>query len=100
MDDVQGRSDEHEGELKRFGDTNEECRNRSGQQDTVSGLLAAGLSGYVHGQCCAREAEHHDREEACHEYAGLTKYTGTGKEVVEVVDACNVEPEHGVQCVV
>ncbi len=30
----------------------------------------------------------------------ITKYTGTGKEVVEVVDACNVEPEHGVQCVV
>ena len=54
----------------------------------------------IHCQGCARQTEHHYREETGHVHTGDTRSTCAAPEVCNIVDTSNIKPEHRVQSVV
>jgi hypothetical protein len=70
------------------------------EQDAGGDLLPSGFRRDVHRERGTGEPEHHDREEARGVHASLTEHAFAAQEVVDVVDAGHIEPEHGVERVV
>ena len=121
---VQQRCEEHEGEFQRLGDTGEKGGYGCSHHQRAYCFATFRLCTQVDGQCCAGQAEHHDWKEtrlvlANHAddftggavpYAraaervsgGSSGVDGDGAllEFANIVNAHDIEPEHGVQCVV
>ena len=64
VDDVKHRRDEHKGELQRLGNAGEEGREGRGQHDAADFNAVFRSRAVIDRQRRARQAEHHDREEA------------------------------------
>jgi hypothetical protein len=68
-------------------------------QQTSCHLTLFVLGGAIHGQRCAGQTEHHDREEACHILSRDTHDTafGNAPEFRKVRNVGGVKPEHCIQ---
>ncbi len=107
VDHVQYRGNEHEGEFQRLGDTGEEGRECARHHDTQHFCFVLWTRAVVDSQRSTRQTEHHNREEARLVTTGDTNNRFTcfdglcaAEEVRDIVNTCNVKPEHGVQRVV
>ena len=64
VNDVERERHEHEGELQRFSDTGQECRQPSRREDAEGDLALASIGNMDHRQRGRRQAEHQDRIKA------------------------------------
>ncbi len=100
MHKVQPGREEHERKFNRLRHAGDEGSDGRREQKARGALFVLRLGSRVHREAGARQAEHHNREEAGHVLPRHAVCTLARPEVPEVVHVRRVKPEHGVQSVV
>ncbi|CCK01624.1 hypothetical protein BN129_4431 [Cronobacter sakazakii 701] len=104
VNDIQHRRHEHKGEFQRLGNAGKERGESARHHNPQHFGFIFRTRAVVNRQRRARQAEHHNREEARLITASDTDHGFTGfdrlraaQEIRDIVNACHVEPKHGVQ---